>query len=64
MKTIQEFHDEALDSVQKSIAQLEQEIISSILLASESSQSKRAMLGYNKKHHTAELPLFTEKKLF
>jgi hypothetical protein len=52
-------------AVENNHAQWEEEIIDRVILAAESSQSKRELLGLNRKHRkAAELPLFMEKKLF
>ena len=52
-------------AVDQNRAQWEDEIIGRVILAAESSRSKRDLLGLNKRKRTAaQLPLFTDKTLF
>lgn len=65
MKTVAEYHNELTDLVDRNHAEWEQETIARVILAEESQrQSKRELLGLNRRHRTTNLPLFTEKKLF
>jgi hypothetical protein len=65
MNPIQEVYNAALKALEADHLAYEQEIISRVILAAESPRrSKRELLGMEKKHKKAELPLFAEKKLF